>query len=576
MHRGYGHNIIQNTLNVHDDKKAKKGYKMNFPGVTLEENEHHELILQYKPTEEAIVADAVSLRNWIDAHGFHDLLIDDMALRRVTQEMTQGGTSFSKIIGRRLDANYDVTILPDRLTAYITIKPAYGGLPASKEGARAALTQAGVCFGIQDEALEEALGEKIGQQIIVAKGVAPEPSIDGRLETLITVNRQRHPKIDQFGMVDFRDLGEIPTVDAGQALMRRHPPEQGRPGRNVLNEEIPSPPGKEVRFGMRMQGVTADASDPNVLVSSSAGLPVLLSDGISIEPTLKLDNIDLNSGNIDFVGSVFVHGDIRSGMQVKVGGDLTVEGTIEAAEIETGGDVIAKGGIVGHTAQNRESDARAETARIHAKGSVRARYIENAIISAEHAVFVEETIVQSDIMALATIEVGRKGSKKGHILGGFIRATLGVTADFIGGPGSGQTRVFVGFNPLLQRAFDEQKHALTAKLKEHADISKIIKLLANQPEKIDMLKRARNSMRKISEEINEILEHEKQLKYEMEFADHAEVIVMESVFSGSMIAIGKKSFYVAEDMGRGVFSLEAGAVTYGSKSNAAAKQAAKQ
>lgn len=52
-----------------------------------------------------------------------------------------------------------------------------------------------------------------------------------------------------------------------------------------------------------------------------------------------------------------INGDVQSfGMHVKVDGDVTVHGTVEAAIIEAGGSITVNGGIVGQNAQQRESN----------------------------------------------------------------------------------------------------------------------------------------------------------------------------------------------------------------------------
>jgi uncharacterized protein (DUF342 family) len=411
-----------------------------------------------------------------------------------------------------------------------------------------------------DATAVEAAIKSCGERVVVAAGTPPRPGADARLEPLVEVNRQRHPHIDAAGHVDFHDLGTIPAVAPGDAVMRRHPPRPGEPGLNVLGETLPAANGRDLQFAVRLQGVARSPDDENVLIAEIAGQPLLQRDGISVEPVLKFDGIDISVGNVDFPGSLIVRGDIRSGMKVHAGGDITVQGVIESAHVTAGGDIRVQGGIVGHAAAQHGVQRAANnvpTARIAAHGNVTARYVENAVIEAQQSVHIAESIVQSDVMALDRVVVGGKG-QKGHLLGGLVRATGLVSADVLGGEGAGPTRVMAGVNPLLQRAMDEHRKRRESLLKQHDDVSKVLKLLQGRADKKEIYEKARLTLKKLSEDIAEQLEDERVLEAEGKLAEHAKIVVGETVSAGVTVVLGRRSIYINQDTGRGVFHMESG------------------
>jgi uncharacterized protein len=272
--------------------------------------------------------------------------------------------------------------------------------------------------------------------------------------------------------------------------------------------------------------------------------------------------IDMTSGNIDFVGSVEIRGDVHSGMHVKAGGDITVGGNVESAELVAGGNILVRGGVIGHALQEHKDAELLETARLSAKGSIKARYMENCIIRAEQAVEVDETIIQSDVTAIDQVVVGQD-NRKGSIVGGFVRATAKVSAGVLGNPDGNQTRVFVGVNPLLQSAIDEHRQHLDAKLKESGELTKVLKLLAARPDKREIADKARLTLKKVNEEIAEILSEAAILKSQLKVADQARIVVGEKTCGGVMVAIGKKSRFLAEDIGPGVFVIADDTLIYG-------------
>jgi uncharacterized protein (DUF342 family) len=533
---------------------------MAIEGLVLREDDKHQLVAAHAlgGVTSAVTTEQVTAA--IRDAGFGDLALDLKAIEACARDLSRDAP-FEIVIGRRSDASYQTLIAPDRMAAFLTVLPAMGGKSASLEAAKAALAGDKIVFGIRDASILEAIGPLAGQRVEVAAGTPPKPGKDAWLEPLVEVNAQRHPKIGDDGHVDFRDLGGFPSVAPGTSVMRRHPPEKGIPGRNVLGENVATGDGKDLQFAVRLQGVEPDPADRNVLRATAAGQPILQRDGVTIEAVMKLDRVDLSTGNVDILGSIEIKGDVQSGMRVKASGDITVVGTVESAEIIAGGDVIARGGIVGHDAQGAPDSKKENTARIHAHGNVKARHIENAIVMAEQSVYVDETLVACDVMAIDQVVVGtEKGNSKGHIMGGFVRATTRVKADEVGAPGASQTRIFVGANPLLQKALDHEKERLAAKLKEHGELTKVAKILAPRPDRKEIFEKAKATIRKTSEEIAEIMDEEKRLSAELKLADHAEIVVVRKLHSGCMLAIGKKSKFIGDDHGPTTFHLSNGEI----------------
>jgi uncharacterized protein (DUF342 family) len=463
-----------------------------------------------------------------------------------------------------VDAKYLIAVSADVLTASLTVSsPENGGAAPDASSARAALEKAGVVFGVDENAVINAIGQDAGRQVVVARGAPPQPGTDGWLEPLVAVNRQRHLGADdERAQVDFRDRGAMPSVSLGDALMRRHAPVPGTPGQGVTGKVLPVAPAKNVEFAVRMQGVDVDPADPDLLRAAVAGQPVLMHNGITVEPIMRFEAVDMASGNIEFIGSVEIKGDVHSGMHIKAGGDITVGGNVESAELVSGGNIVVKGGVIGHSLQEHKDADQVETARLTAKGSIKARYIENCIVRAEQTVEVEDAIIQSDVTAIDHVIVGQ-GQGKGSIVGGFVRATVKVSAGVLGSPDGSQTRVFVGVNPLLQKAIDEHRLHLDAKLKENGELTKVLKILATRPDKREIADKARLTLKKVNEEIAEILGEERILKSQLQVADHARIVVSGQACGGVMVAIGKKSQFLSEDAGPGVFVIANDALIYG-------------
>ena len=521
--------------------------------IEFHEDEKRELVLHHVPG--AAPPDVAALEAAVADAGYGELLLDRRALEDAAKRCG-GDEDFAVVVGRRSDAEYRVELAADKMAATLTVVAAHGGAAADAGGADAALASAGVVCGIDAAAVANALADP-GTAVTVARGAMPQAGIDARLEVLIEVSQARHPREDDRGRTDFRELGILRSVDIGAPLLRRHPPQPGTPGHTVLGAEIPAAKVKDAKFPVRLQGVAASPADPDLLIAAIAGQPVLHRDGIGVDPVLVLAGVGLATGNVDFVGTVEIKGDVQSGMKIKAGGDVVIHGTLESAEVNAGGEVEIKGGVIGQhaAAQGREGDAKPNSARIRAKGNVRAHHVNNATIVAEQSVFVEESIVQSDVTAMDEVVVGKEGTRKGHIIGGTVRATRAVTAYCLGSPGSNNTRIVVGMNPALVAAIDEKKAAAAAKLKEHDDLEKVIKVLPTRPGREDLLVKARLTFARTAEELAEIMADQGALEAQLELADRAEVVVKATVHPGITVAIGRKFTVVADTLGAGAFRL---------------------
>ncbi|MDK9723568.1 MAG: FapA family protein [Sterolibacteriaceae bacterium MAG5] len=455
------------------------------------------------------------------------------------------------------DAVYRVDVAADRMSATLTVTPAHDGKEVDVADAMMALSQRGVCFGIEPPAVEAAVANP-GTPAEVARGQAPQPAVDARMELLVNLNQIRHPVEDAKGRVDFRELGLIRSVEVDTPLMRRHPPQPGQPGRTVLGAEIAVRPPKDAKFSGRMQGVQFAPNDMDLLVAAIPGQPVLGRDGLSVEPVLVLPSVNLASGNVDFVGTVEIKGDVQGGMKIKADGDVIVHGIIESADVEAAGDVVAKGGIVGQKHQMQGGGGADKTfagARIRAKANVRAHHIENAFIFAELSVYVDEAVVQSDVTAIERVIIGREGGHKGHVLGGTVRATLGITAVCLGGPGTGATHVMIGVNPLLQKALDEKHAEIAAKRKALDDLDKVVRVLQARTDRLDMLTKAHLTYDKTEKELADATAEAEAMAAELKRADKATVVVKRAVFPGVSVTIGGRRKLMNEQRGPGLFRL---------------------
>ncbi len=358
------------------------------------------------------------------------------------------------VIAERRDAIVEVSVSKDEMLATLTISRAYGGKPADLDLLRERLASAGVAAGIDDTALNAALKGEPDTPYMVAKGREPVAGEPAAFETLVTSVNIRTPAEDRQGKVDHRQRVEFVTVHPGDALMRRTPATPGVNGYTVLGAGLPAKAGDDPPFEYDGDsGASPDKHDPNLLVARVVGHPVLSATGVRIDPTLEVENVNLRTGNINFEGSLLVHGEIAEGFKVEVGGDVLVNDSVSKVQIRAGGNVQIMHGCIGgdpDSAGKDENGAQIYPSRIECKGSFTARFLSLADVQAGEMVLVEEYIRHSRVQG-QQILVGMPDGK-GIVQGGHLRAADSIMARVFGSPGGVPTTIEVGEDNSLQLA----------------------------------------------------------------------------------------------------------------------------
>jgi uncharacterized protein (DUF342 family) len=107
---------------------------------------------------------------------------------------------------------------------------------------------------------------------------------------------------------------------------------------------------------------------------------------ISVEPVVTVENVNYETGNIHFDGSVIIKGGVADGFTVEAGGDIQVGKGVGKATLKAGGHVLLKTGITGNSEGSVECG-----------GNLFAKYIESSRVVCHGHLFVEEAIMNSQI-----------------------------------------------------------------------------------------------------------------------------------------------------------------------------------
>jgi len=449
-----------------------------------------------------------------------------------------------------------VVISGDNLQASVTLlAPEAGGEKLSLENAKKKLSEAGVVYGLNEQELTDLLERKNYNKVyVVAKATLPQDGEDGKLLFNFSTDKRTGSPMEIGGSrVDYRSLDLYVPVEKGQLLVTVMPSTEGIPGKSVSGETLYQKQGKTVSLP---RGINVETNgDMTEMYAACSGMVEYVNNSVNVSNVYKVKgDCDLSVGNIDFDGSVYISGSVRSGSTIKATGCVIVDGSVEAATIIAGGNVEIKGGMQG-----------ADRGLIDAGGAVKVMYVERATIMADGP-------VTFDTCIHSTIETGdtlTAAGRRGAIMGGRVNSSGNIVANFIGAISNTRTEVAVGVMPRKQARLRYLDSEIS---KADTDKHKLDQLDA-------YLKRSKNTMdpkmwehlytssvenrRLQSENLSNLQKEKESIIYEIEHATAGMIHVLDTVFSGTKVLIGSNTYNVNNEINFASFKYSDKQIVYG-------------
>ena len=516
-----------------------------------------------KPSAHTLDTDI--LRQIIYRHGYSAAYFDEELMQSVVDAHNQTQEKFHLKIGERRDAYCKVLVTPDQQKAFLSTNLAYGGRELCRADIFKAMVAAGVCRGIINQCISYALEKGRVDRILIARGVKPINGKDSEFKPLIVKYRDRRPLIDESGRAHYQEIGNLVTVSTGDAIMRRLPPSKGIDGFDVLGNCLKARDGQDIPYSSELTGVSIDPDDPDVLRASVNGQPLILNHGAIVEKTIHLEEVDLNSGNIDFDGSISISGKVATGMSVFASGDIIIGGMVEAAAtVRAGGDIDVQQGIIGRGAV---ADDKGETGKgiavIEAGGNVSARFIEHAKVNAGQSVLVDELLAHSEVSAASEVVAGNKKSKNGHIRGGSVSAGIRISAQVLGSPAGVATHLKCGDLEVHNNALEQAQVAMEEcrqrrRLLEQNLARQCVAATTSHNKHVskDIIQRTQSQLDDVNAEITKLHVETTSLKQQLEDCFSRQIHCQKKAYPNIDIAIADASIRLAEEKSFGRFYYE--------------------
>jgi uncharacterized protein (DUF342 family) len=272
----------------------------------------------------------------------------------------------------RNDSRVVIEVSEDEMKAFMTvIPPKPRGRELDIDDVLEALSDNDVVVGVKQNVIGQTLeNESYNIPTIIAEGMKPVNGEDAKIVFNFRTEKKIQLEEDEKGQVNFKDLDLVENVVAGQLLATKTKATEGKPGRTVTNRILEAKDGTDVDFNLGKN--TELSSDGMSAIATINGQVTLFNQKINVEPIFEVKgDVDIHTGNILFLGTVIVKGNVEDGFSIKAAGDIEIMGSVAKCLLDAEGDVHIKQGIMGKLG-----------GVIKAGGSVWAKFLEQVNVTA--------------------------------------------------------------------------------------------------------------------------------------------------------------------------------------------------
>jgi len=441
------------------------------------------------------------------------------------------------------ESTFNIETSADKQVAFISIKILNDSTSFNVDEVSEYIRSKGIVHGILHDNIRLLCSNPLSylsQKIEIARGMPSKKGKDGFVRLVNTTQlKDSAVAVDELDTVDYKQVTKLNNVIKGQLIAELVRPEAGEQGLNIIGESTEPVFGKPARIKVGKNVVLN--GEGTALYAAIDGLISLTdSDKINVFPVFEVNgDVDYSIGNIDFVGTVVIRGNVLTGFKVNAAGDIRVIGGIEGAEIYSEGSIEVTGGVMA-----------SGKGKIFARKNIKCSFIQDANITAGEDVLVSQSIMHSNVKAGRSIQC--LGSK-GLIVGGVIQASESVYARTVGNVMSTNTIIEVGVNPSLR---EEQLH-LRASLKENQEnlssTDKALVILDQMalagkltPDRLAMRQKLIQSKSLTTVSVNDAKERMMEIEKMLENSDKSFISVKNSVYGGVKIVIGRYTKYIKD------------------------------
>lgn len=392
-----------------------------------------------------------------------------------------------------------------------------------------------------------------GKAILIAQGTTPVKGKDAQITYLEIPERK--PVIREDGKADYYDMNFIHEIKEGSWLGEKIPPQPGVDGRNVHGEVLPASAGRDIALKYdRKSAYEVEEEGKFVLRSRIGGVLEHSRGQISVNHHLPINgDVGVETGNIEFEGSISIRGTVQNGYSVIAKGDVSIEGAegVSGAKLvkSVEGDIYIRGGIFGL----------GET-RVEAGGNIFVKHVNEANLYAGQNINIGFYSIGSNLRAASVLVDERKGK----IIGGKVVAKNQIVTAISGNRLERRTELIINSmnkEEVFALIQDKANHLKALNEEINTFEEQVDRLQPNigrlNSQQVVALEQTRQNLQRYKEEAAHCDQEIKQMMNDLRNAGKEEIVVTNTAFPGTYIQIGRKSHILTKGT-KGKFLLEFG------------------
>lgn len=205
-----------------------------------------------------------------------------------------------------------------------------------------------IVYGLIEENIVNCTSSRdIDGNILVAKGIKAVNDTDDVVDFKFDINDTKMFAEDKTGTVDFKSIGFVEAIEKGNIMAIKTPGEDGKDGINIYGKVVKKKTGSRIKLEV---GQGCHIREDNIVVAEKSGKPNFMNKRFSVVDVHEVSSdVDLNTGNIKFTGDIIIHGNIKEGMLIESGNDVTALMNMENSKIDAKGNVTVAQNIISST-----------------------------------------------------------------------------------------------------------------------------------------------------------------------------------------------------------------------------------
>ena len=431
------------------------------------------------------------------------------------------------------------------MSASVIINEAqFGGKPVTYDDLCAEAAKNGIRRNLNEQAMRDIFEKKeYGRSIVIARGDRPVDGTDGFVTYNFEQKDTQEFVEDEFGNVNYRDLGFIRNIQEGTVIAEITPETQGEPGMDIRGATVAQCPGRQPVFVVG-NGVELTEDGRKLIAAVSGNLRWNKNHFVVDKEVVINGDVDASVGNIDFIGNVTIKGNTNEGYEIRANGSVTVLGTVTGTKIAADGDISIRIGAVAADLSGR---------------NISASFFENCTLNAK-----EKLTAQSFVACQAFCNGQLSASNgKGAIVGGKYTCLSNIEANIIGSDTYAKTMLVLGNVAILAEEKNDKTKRITEFRRQLDQIEKICTALQEQKkaggitsEREEMLTTSIRAKFVHRREIKDMLDRIKQIDKEIDNNSDLCIRVRRSLFPGVVIKINGEQLVVDKLNGQCVVRMD--------------------